>query len=118
MLGKRKQKFPDIENDIARNRISGIEIIEEKGLSTKHKYIIGVLSLAVIVLATVIILVTFVFKKPGPFTSDNTSVKAVGSLYRVLLPSHWIRLTISSSEKPLRATKADTWQTRLQSLQM
>ncbi len=71
MLGKKKQGFTDIETDISHNRISGIEIIEEKGLSTKHRYIIGTLLLAVAVLAAIIILITFIYKKPGPFTSEN-----------------------------------------------
>lgn len=80
MIGKKKQGFPDIENEISRNRISGIEIIEEKGLPTKHKYIIGILILAVAVLTAIIILVTFVYKKPGPFTSDSTFSKGGGEL--------------------------------------
>ncbi len=72
MMGKKKSESTDIETNIARNRISGIEIIDEKGISTKQKYIIAVLILAIAVLAAIIILVTFVFKKPGPFTGENT----------------------------------------------
>jgi len=80
MLGKKKKGFPEIEDDIERNRISGIEIIEEKGLPTKHKYIIAILALTVVVLVTIIILVTFVFKKPGPFISGSTSGNDGGEL--------------------------------------
>jgi len=80
MIGKKKQGLTDIENDIAHNRISGIEIIDEQGVPTKYKYIIGIALLAVVVLATVIILVTFVFKKPGPFTSDGKIINGNGDL--------------------------------------
>ncbi|HOK91650.1 MAG TPA: tetratricopeptide repeat protein [Spirochaetota bacterium] len=79
MQWKRSQNKSN-NDGIDHNRIRGIEIIDEKGLSSREKFILSIALLSAIAIGSIFLIVKYFYTNPLPFISQEKQEQNTGEL--------------------------------------